>query len=165
MYGCCLSNVGKQFCDLVLAGQYLIRYRVPQFILHKDVVSDLHQIKNSGDLGSYGVLLAFLQQAKQDTEILDHLEDDGYGEDNTTTFSIRKWIEQTNKGRGLWRIKVFTPKGLSVPYRIIYAAFPHKQTYSVIAILSRALNYEESQPRVQQLIATYDRLVATFNGQ
>lgn len=135
-----------------------------KLIIHTEAATDLEQIKEGGDLASHGVLLAFLQQAKTDLKILDHLQDDFYGEDNTASFSIRKWIEQSAKGRRLWRIKVFSIKGLVVPYRIIYAVYPHKQIYAVLAILSRSVNYEESHPRVQQLIATYNRVATAFNS-
>lgn len=135
-----------------------------KLIVHNEAAIDLDQIKESGDLASHGVLLAFLQQAKADLKILDHLQDDGYGEDNTTSFSIRKWIEQSRKGRPLWRIKVFNVKGLVVPYRIIYAVYPRKEFYAVLAILARSVNYEESHPRVQQLIATYSRVALNFSN-
>jgi hypothetical protein len=131
---------------------------VYRLLIHRDAIADLRSINETGDARSYGVVLAFLQQAKTDQQILESLSSDFFGVSGVENYDVKKWVVQHQHGRSLWRIKLCDVKGLGVPYRILYAYDAAKSTYYVLAILERDSNYDVSIPRVQRLLVVYDGL-------
>jgi hypothetical protein len=49
---------------------------VPTLAIHHDAAADLQSIKARGEHADYGVILAFLQQAKSDPSLLQTLAED-----------------------------------------------------------------------------------------
>jgi hypothetical protein len=131
---------------------------VYKLLIHSDAVADLQAIQRAGDTRSYGVVLAFLQQAKADQQILESLSSDFFGVGGVENYDVKKWISQQQQGRQLWRVRLCDIKGLGVPYRILHAFDAVRSTYYVLAILDRGFNYDDSTPRVKRLLAVYDRL-------
>lgn len=129
-----------------------------KLLIHADAGADLQAIKAAGDLRSFGVVLAFLQQAKADQKILESLSTDFHGVDGVGNFDIRKWVSQQKQGRNLWRVKLCDIKGMGVPHRILYAFNPASLTYFVLAIMERGIDYDESHTRIRRLMAVYDSL-------
>lgn len=127
-------------------------------LVHLDAIEDLQQLKTEGHLADYGVLLAFLQQARADMRLLQTLEEDWFGEDGTAGYSVKKVVSMHRRGRAIWRLKVLTPKGLSVGHRILYAIDPRAEVTWVLGVLPRAIAYEQQHPRVQRILAVYDSL-------
>jgi hypothetical protein len=131
---------------------------VRSLFIHTDANTDLQAIRASGDLRGFGVLLAFLQQAKTDDQILESLSEDFFGVDTGGAYDVKKLVGQHSRGRHLWRVRLYDLKGLDVPYRVIYAVNPSTQIRYVLAIMPRDVNYDEDHPRIRKLLAVYDRL-------
>lgn len=140
---------------------YTILGIVPTLLIHGDAADDLQSIKARGEHADHGAILAFLQQAKADTALLATLAEDWFGHDNASNYSVRKVVSMHRQGRRLWRVKVLTLKGVTAEYRVLYAFDSQLQTFYILGIPPREIAYDQSHPRIQRLIALYDRLGIT----
>lgn len=129
-----------------------------RLILHPDAVEDLLAIEASGAVADFGVILAFLQQAKQDAALLETLAEHWFGEDGTANHTVSRVAFLHQRGKRVWRLKVLTLKGLAVGYRLLYAFDDPSKTFFILGVPPRDIAYEEHHPRIQRLIAAYDRL-------
>lgn len=137
---------------------YTILGIVSNLAIHGDAADDLQSIRARGEHVDHGAILAFLQQAKHSTSLLATMAEDWFGEDGSAGYSVRKVVSMHQRGKRLWRVKVLTLKGMAVGYRVLYAFDPHRQVFYVLGILSRDIAYDLEHPRVQRLIAVYNRL-------
>lgn len=131
---------------------------VPRLAIHADAANDLQSIKARGDIVDHGTILAFLQQAKSDSALLETWAEDWFGEDSLATHSVRKIMSMHQRGKRLWRLKVLTVKGLTTGYRVIYAFDRHAQVFYVLGIPPRDIAYDSTHPRIQRLVDVYDSL-------
>ena len=129
-----------------------------RLILHPDAVEDLLAIKASGAVADFKFILAFLQQAKQDAALLETLAEHWFGEDGTANHTVSRVAFLHQRGKRVWRLKVLTLKGLAVGYRLLYAFDEPSKTFFILGVPPRDIAYEEHHPRIQRLIAAYDRL-------
>jgi hypothetical protein len=103
-------------------------------------------------------ILALLQELKGNQLLLASLTVKDFGLAREAKFHVDVWARQQNKGRNLWRLKIWSLEDYGLRYRVIYALDPRKSQYYILAILHRDFDYDEKHPRVQQLLASYDRL-------
>ena len=103
-------------------------------------------------------ILGLLQELKGSRLLLDSLTVKDYGLTRDAKFHVDAWGKQQNKGRNLWRLKIWSLEENGIRYRVIYALDPRNSRYYILAILHRDFDYDEKHPRVQQLLAAYDRL-------
>jgi hypothetical protein len=135
---------------------YTILGIVPTLAIHSDAGEDLQEIKARGEHADHGAMLAFLQQAKSDPALLATLAENWFGEDGSGDYSVRKVVSMHQRGKRLWRVKVLTLKGVATNYRVLYA-FDLNMFY-ILGIPHRDIAYDHNHPRIQRLIAAYDRL-------
>ena len=129
-----------------------------RLVLHTDAIEDLTAIRDSGAIADFGVIVAFLQQAKQDMALLETLAVHWFGEDGTANHTVSKVAFLHRRGKRVWRLKVLTIKGLAVRYRLLYAFDEPTKTYYLLGVPPREIAYDEHHPRTQRLIAAYDKL-------
>ncbi len=134
---------------------------MPSLAIHRDAADDLQSIKAVGALADYGVILAFLQQAKSDPGVLETLSEHWFGEDGSANYTVQKVVSFHQQGRRLWRVKVLSLNGMAAGYRVLYAFDRRVQTYYVLAIPPRDIAYDETHPRIRRLIDVYDELGLT----
>jgi hypothetical protein len=103
-------------------------------------------------------LYALLQEIKADQALLSSLTVKDFGLAHDVNFHVDVWAAQQQRGRNLWRLKLWDLEELNIRYRIVYALDPRISRYFVLAVLHRDFNYDEHHPRVQQLLEAYDRL-------
>ncbi len=132
-----------------------------QLLIQQDAREDLQAIKAAGDMRSYGILLAFLHQARSDQQILDSLSDDFFGVESSGNYDVKKWVAQQRQRRDLWRVRLRDAKGLTVPYRILYTTDQANCRYFVLAIMPRNVNYDEHHPRIRRVLDICDHLQRT----
>ena len=122
--------------------------------LHPDAASDLRGLMVS-DPDAAGKVLAFLEQAKRDPQIIASLLDQDFGDTRREPYHVSKWLKFWNTGFNLWRVKLWTfPKG-SLRYRVVYAYQPSTQHYHVLAIVDRDFDYDPSHAVTQRIIVAY----------
>lgn len=131
---------------------------MPTLAIHHDAADDLQSIKARGEYADYGVLVAFLQQAKSDPSLLQTLAEDWFGEDDSANYSVQRVVALHQRGKRIWRVKVLTLKGLAAGYRVLYTFDRNRQTFYVLGVPSRDIAYDHTHPRIQRLIAVHDRL-------
>lgn len=131
---------------------------MPLLAIHRDAADDLQSIKAHGALADYGVIVAFLQQAKADPAVLESLSEHWFGEDGSANYTVQKIVSFQKQGRRLWRVQVLSLTGLAAAYRVIYTFDPRVQTYYVLAIPPREIAYDHAHPRIRRLIDIYDKL-------
>lgn len=103
-------------------------------------------------------IMALLQELQADEDLLDRLTQHDYGHSGTADFHVSKWLEQWNKGKDLWRLKIWDLEDKGLHYRIVYAFMPRKQHYHVLAIVPRDFNYDPDHPLSQRIFSAYDDL-------
>lgn len=103
-------------------------------------------------------IAVLLQELKGNQQLLDALTIKDFGVTREASFHVDKWVEQQNKGRNLWRLKIWNLEDIGIRYRVIYALDPRVSRYYILAILHRDFDYDENHPRVCKLLDTYDRL-------
>ena len=124
---------------------------------HRDAVTDLAGIWEA-DPESAAQIEALLQEAKSNRAILESFTVHLFGEDHVERYRVTKWIEQQDKGRNLWALKIWELEDHWPRYRIVYAFHPQTHVHSVLGIFTRDFNYDERDERTQRVLRVYDRL-------
>lgn len=127
--------------------------------LHDDAKEDLKSIRCIDSVNA-ARLVALLQELNTDEDLRDRLLDRNSDEDDR--IHIMRWVEQFNKGKNLYRIKVWDEQiERYMPYRVIYAYLPHDPifNYVVLAIVHRKdFNYESTNNYTHRILRAYDDL-------
>lgn len=103
-------------------------------------------------------IVAVLQELKGNQDLLDALTVKDFGLAHDAPFHVDAWMAQQQKGRNLWRLKIWNLEDFGIRYRVVYALDPRISRYYILAVLHRDFDYDEGHPRVKKLLATYDRL-------
>lgn len=125
--------------------------------VHDDAVSDLEALWESEPQAAARIAV-LLEELEGDEDLLDRLTQHGYGDRGYDDFNVSKWFEHWNRGRDLWRLKIWDLEDKGLKYRIIYAFIPRTQHYHVLAIAPREFNYDTSHPISQRILRAYEEL-------
>ena len=128
-----------------------------RLFVHDDAERDLEKLWDEAPdaAARIGVLL---QELEENQDLLDRLTQHDFGNYRTAEFHVSKWLNQWNKGRDLWRLKVWDLEDKGLQYRIVYAFVPGKSQYHVLGIVSRDFDYDSSHPLSRRIIAAYQNL-------
>jgi hypothetical protein len=104
-------------------------------------------------------LLAMLKEIEENERLLNKLTVEKYTS-SYPEFDVSTWGEMMRKeGVSVWRLK---PKGLTETnarqYRIIYTYNGKDDTYHLLGVMNRSVDYETSTPFAKQVIEQYDNL-------
>lgn len=122
--------------------------------IHDDASDDLRALRPEAPRACARIV-AFLQQIKADQGLLDRLTQHGYTEE----FDVSKWLRQWNRGRDLWRLKLWDLEKQGLQYRIVYAYIPGKQHYHVLGVAPRhEFNYDDDDPFTRRVLEAYEDL-------
>ena len=125
--------------------------------IHRDAVADLVALR-AVDGRSAARILALLETLKDDPDLLDRLTQHEYGRGRVAEIHVSRWIEQWNKGRNLWRLKIWDLEGKGVRQRIVYAFEPTTGKHHVLGVVPREFNYDSDHPLSRRIFAAYDDL-------
>ena len=125
--------------------------------IHDDAKQDLSKLWDK-DPGATGRILAFLEQLEGDADLLDRLTQHDFGVSGTHDFHISKWYQQWNRGKDLWRLKLWDLEDKGLRYRIIYAFIPRQKNYHILAIAPREFNYDPEHPITKRILSAYEGL-------
>lgn len=73
--------------------------------VHEDAETDLDEIWQL-DEDVAADIIALLEQAKTDQELLDSLTIKDFGAHGTEKIHVDKWVAQQKRGRNQWRVKL-----------------------------------------------------------
>lgn len=125
--------------------------------VHDDAEADLEALfRRSPRVASR--ILVLLEEVEADQDLLDRLTQQDFGQDRATEFQVSRWIRQWNKGKNLWRLKVWDLEDKGIRYRVVYAFVPQRRQYHVLGIVPRSFNYEDDHPLTLRILAAYDAL-------
>jgi mRNA-degrading endonuclease RelE of RelBE toxin-antitoxin system len=110
------------------------------------------------DPDSADLILALLQEAKVNQSALESLSIRDFGAARNQRFSVDMWVAQQNRGRNIWRLKIWELEELGIRYRVIYAFDPRISRYYVLGVFHRDFDYDESDSRTQRVVASYEQL-------
>lgn len=130
---------------------------MPALCIHTDAKKDLDELWDT-DFTAAAKITVTLEELEGNSDLLDSLTDDHYGDDHTEDFSVCKWLEHWNNGRDLWRLKLWDLEDKGLRYRIIYAYIPRTQHYHVLAIAPREFNYDTKAPISKRILEAYEDL-------
>jgi hypothetical protein len=127
-------------------------------VFHRDAEADLKAIREREPL-SAGRLLAALEQAKADPDLMDRLTQHDYGVAGTADFHVSRWESQQYKyKRNLWRLKLWDLENQGIRYRVIYAFEPASHSVFVLGVTARrTFNYEDNDAFTRRVVGCYDR--------
>lgn len=126
--------------------------------LHADAKTDLKAIQ-AADPTTAATLLIFLQELKNDQDLLDRLTQHGYTYENghwLDNIDVQKVVSQHEQGRNLWRLKLWDLEHEGIQYRVIYAFTPLTRTVHVLGVIHRKnFNYEPDHTFTKRVVAAY----------
>ena len=123
-------------------------------IVHTDAEQDLEGLWSS-DAKAAATILAFLEELGGDQDLLDRLTQHDYGHRKDAAIHVSKWFEFWNKGKDLWRLKIWSLEREGRQYRVIYAYVPSRREYQILAIAPRDFDYDIHHPLSQRLLRAY----------
>lgn len=128
-----------------------------RLFVHVDAETDLEKLWVVAPKAAarIGVLLAELE-GNQD--LLDRLTQHDFGNYRSADFHVSKWLDQWNKGKDLWRLKVWDLEDKGLKYRVVYAFLPRKSQYHVLGIVSREFDYDPRHELSRRIVAAYENL-------
>lgn len=126
--------------------------------IHPDAEDDLADLWNS-DADAAALITVALEEIQGDQRLLDGLTIHGFGaDDDEELIEVKKWLAFWNKGRDIWRFKIWDVEQLGTPYRIVYAYEVGERRYTVLGIFHRSFNYDPSHPLSLRVKNAYDNL-------
>lgn len=125
--------------------------------VHDDAESDLEKLWDEAPEAAarIGVLL---QELEGNQDLLDRLTQHDFGNYRTAEFHVSKWLNQWNKGKDLWRLKVWDLEDKGLQYRVVYAFLPSGSQYHVLGVVSRDFDYDPNHELSRRIIAAYENL-------
>ena len=99
-----------------------------------------------------------LEELEGNQDLQDRLTQHDFGNHRSADFHVSKWLDQWNKGKDLWRLKVWDLEDKGLKYRVVYAFLPRKSQYHVLGIVSREFNYDPRHELSRRIIAAYENL-------
>ena len=130
---------------------------MPSLCIHDDASTDLEALWESEPRAAARIV-ALLEELDGNEDLLDRLTQHHYGIRGRADINVSKWLEHWNRGRDIWRLKIWDLEDKGLKYRIIYAFIPHTQCHHVLAIAPRAFNYETNHPISQRILRAYEDL-------
>lgn len=119
-----------------------------------DAEADLLELKEAAPNAAY-FISALLEQISADSNLIGRLNQEDFESDESPGFNVDAVESLQKMGLNIWRLKVWTARGETVFYRVIYAFDKNTGDYSVLGIMRRDINYEPDHPQVQRIIAAY----------
>lgn len=122
-----------------------------------DALKDLKNITAS-DPDAAAEILVILQEIGDKPDLIDRLNQDGYGVGDHTMFDVKMWRRQQDNGHPLWRARPGIDYEAGTSYRIFYALDSRTRIYRVLAIANRRdVNYDRSDnPFTQRILRACD---------
>ena len=130
---------------------------MPHLFIHNDAEADLEALWHTAPQAAARIA-ALLEELKGNADLLDRLTQHHFGHYRTAPFHVSKWVEQWNKGKDLWRLKVWDLEAKGLRQRVVYAFIPGMRRYYVLGIVPREFNYESSHPLSRRILAAYANL-------
>lgn len=127
------------------------------FFIHDDAKADLLEILRADPVAG-GRIAAVLEEFESDPGLLEILTDHDHCAYESADVHISKWLEQWNKGRDLWRMKIWALEHRNQRYRIIYAYVIRTRRYYVLAVANRDFDYDDDHPISRRILAAYEDL-------
>jgi len=125
--------------------------------IHVDAEDDLERLWEE-EPNAAARIGALLEELEGNQDLLDRLTQHDFGNYRTADFHVSKWLDQWNKGRDLWRLKVWDLEDKGLQYRVVYAFMPGKSQYHVLGIVSREFDYDPHHELSRRIIAAYENL-------
>ena len=130
---------------------------MPSLFVHKDAEADLEALWDESQEAA-ARLAVLLQELQTNRQLLDWLTQHDFGCYGSADFHVSKWFEHWNKGKALWRLKVWDLENRGLKYRNVYAFVPMKQHYYVLAIAPRDFNYDANHWFTRRILSAYEDL-------
>jgi len=128
-----------------------------RLFVHVDAETDLEKLWVVAPKAAARISV-LLEELEGNQDLLDRLTQHDFGNFRSADFHVSKWLNQWNKGRDLWRLKVWDLEDKGLKYRVVYAYVPGKSQYHVLGIVSREFDYDPRHELSRRIIAAYENL-------
>jgi mRNA-degrading endonuclease RelE of RelBE toxin-antitoxin system len=125
--------------------------------VHREAQSDLNSIGTKHP-DVRDEIVALLQEIGGSQDLLDALTIKDFGINGDKPIHVDWWWELQQQGLNAWRFKAWDLEEAGLHFRVIYVLDSPRSRYIVLAVLPRSFDYDVNHPRIQQLLATCERL-------
>lgn len=141
--------------------RYTLEGIVYKLTIHQDAEADLDALWTSSPVAAADIAV-FLEELAEDQWLLDRLSQHGFSlradPDPTSNIDVSRWQRYWNRGKNLWRVKLWDLEAIGLQFRIVYAFVPETSRYHILGVLPRSFNYESDSPYTIRILAAYDGL-------
>jgi len=127
-------------------------------LLHQSAADDLRRLSVPETAVVAARIVSLIQQLNADPTALGKLLDHGFGKFRTEDIDVSKFLKFWNKGKDLWRLKVWELEDQGFAYRVLYAYVPATHRFHILAVVHRDFNYDSSHPITQRILKDLDDL-------
>lgn len=128
-----------------------------RILVHDDARRDLEKLWDEAPLAAARITV-LLEELEGNPDLQDRLTQQDFGAYGSADFHVSKWVSQWNKGRDLWRLKVWDLENQGLRYRVVYALIRGRQDYRVLGIVPRTFNYDPDHELTRRILAAYQDL-------
>lgn len=128
-----------------------------RLLIHDDATSDLEVLWHKVPEAAARIAV-LLEECGGNQDLLDRLTQHDFGAARSADVHVSKWFEQWNKGKDLWRMKLWDLESKGLRYRIVYAFIPRQRQYHVLAVAPREFDYDSNHPLTGRILRAYEEL-------
>ena len=125
--------------------------------IHDDATADLELLWEKEPTAAARIAV-LIQELEGNQDLIDRLTQQDYGFSHSADIHVTKWFEHWNKGKDIWRVKIWELDDIGLKYRIVYAFIPRMHEYHVLAVAPRDFNYEKEHPITKRILKAYESL-------
>jgi hypothetical protein len=130
---------------------------VYKLFVHDSAKGDLEDLWHVAPQAAARIAVV-LQELEGNQDLLDRLTQHDFGAYGSGGIHVSKWLKQWNRGKDLWRVKIWDLEEKGLRYRIVYAFIPGKKHYHVLAIAPRNFNYDPHHELTRRILRDYGNL-------
>lgn len=104
------------------------------------------------DEGSAALIEELLWQFEENDDLLEFLCQEERHARHVPDFEVKRFQSMWRSGYTVYILKIWPEAGRAIHHRVLYAHHPQKNSYHVLKIMQRDLNYEADKELIYTLI-------------
>lgn len=130
---------------------------MPSIVYELDSEDELDALWES-DEDTAALVDELLCQFEESPALLEELCREDRHVNHDPSFQVKRFKCMWNCGYTVYILKVWPKEGREIQYRILYAHHPQKDTYYVLHLMQRGINYDADKKLVDKLIRACEEI-------
>lgn len=110
------------------------------------------------DEDSAALIEELLWQFEENEDLLDELCREKRHVLHVPDFEVKRFQYMWNSGYTIYILKIWPSSGREIHYRVLYAHHPQADSYHVLTVMQRDINYESDKELIDTLIAACEEI-------